>query len=69
MSDTVRMDAKEIPVLLDCDVLVLGAGTSGFPAAVSSARAGVAPAKSAISTAVASRPTNSRYWPAERFSV
>ena len=32
---------KEAPVLLDCDVLVVGAGVSGFAAAVSAARAGV----------------------------
>jgi ribulose 1,5-bisphosphate synthetase/thiazole synthase len=32
---------KEVPVLLDCDVLVVGAGMSGFAAAVSAARAGV----------------------------
>ena len=35
------MPQREAPVLLDCDVLVLGAGMSGFAAAVSAARAGV----------------------------
>lgn len=41
MSHTVSLPQKEIPVLLDCDVLVVGAGTSGFSAAVSAARTGV----------------------------
>ena len=41
MSNTITIEKKEIPVLLDCDVLVVGAGTSGFAAAVSAARAGV----------------------------
>jgi hypothetical protein len=31
---------QEVPILLDCDVLVVGAGTSGFAAAVSAGRAG-----------------------------
>jgi hypothetical protein len=31
---------KEVPILLDCDVLVVGAGVSGFAAAVSASRAG-----------------------------
>lgn len=41
MNKILRLPAREIPVLIDCDVLILGAGTSGFAAAVSSARAGV----------------------------
>jgi hypothetical protein len=39
MSDTLTIQ-QEAPVLLDCDVLVVGAGMSGFAAAVSAARAG-----------------------------
>ena len=35
------LPAREVPVLLDCDVLVVGAGTSGFAAAVAAARTGV----------------------------
>ena len=31
---------QEVPILLECDVLVVGAGTSGFAAAVSASRAG-----------------------------
>ncbi len=41
MSKTVALPAREVPVLLDCDVLVVGAGTSGFAAAVAAARTGV----------------------------
>jgi hypothetical protein len=40
MTKTVTAPQQEVPVLLDCDVLVLGAGTSGFAAAISAARAG-----------------------------
>lgn len=32
---------QQVPILLDCDVLVVGAGVSGFAAAVSAGRAGV----------------------------
>jgi hypothetical protein len=39
-SGTVAEDARELPVLAECDVLVVGAGTSGAPAAISAARAG-----------------------------
>ena len=41
MAKTLTIPQKDVPVLLDCDVLVLGAGMSGFAAAVSAARAGV----------------------------
>jgi hypothetical protein len=40
MSKTLTVTRK-VPILLDCDVLVVGAGTSGFAAAVSASRAGV----------------------------
>ena len=40
MTSTLTVPQKEIPVLLDCDVLVVGAGASGFAAAVSASRAG-----------------------------
>jgi hypothetical protein len=40
MPQTLTLPQRDIPVLLDCDVLVLGAGMSGFAAAISSARAG-----------------------------
>ena len=40
MTDTLTLPQRDVPVLLDCDVLVVGAGTSGFAAAVSAARAG-----------------------------
>lgn len=32
--------SKQVPILLDCDVLVVGAGVSGFAAAISASRAG-----------------------------
>ncbi len=41
MSKTLTAPPRDVPVLLDCDVLVLGTGMSGFAAAVSAARAGV----------------------------
>lgn len=41
MSKSVATPSREIPVLLECDVLVVGAGMSGFSAAVSAARTGV----------------------------
>ena len=41
MDKMIITERKEIPVLLDCDVLIVGAGMSGFSAAVSAARAGV----------------------------
>ncbi len=41
MSKTVATLSREVPVLLECDVLVVGAGMSGFSAAVSAARTGV----------------------------
>ena len=41
MSNTVQLPAREVPILLECDVLVVGAGMSGFAAAISAARAGV----------------------------
>ena len=41
MSKTLTVPQKEVPLLLDCDVLVVGAGMSGFSAAVSAARSGV----------------------------
>ena len=40
MSKTLTVPQREIPLLLDCDVLVVGAGMSGFSAAVSAARTG-----------------------------
>ncbi len=40
MSDTLTVPQREIPVLLECDVLVIGAGVSGFAAAISASRAG-----------------------------
>lgn len=39
MNNTLTI-TQEVPILLECDVLVVGAGTSGFAAAVSAARAG-----------------------------
>ena len=41
MSKTLSVPQKEVPILLDCDVLVVGAGVSGFSAAVSASCAGV----------------------------
>ncbi|MFH1738202.1 MAG: FAD-dependent oxidoreductase [bacterium] len=41
MSKTLTVPQKEVPLLLDCDVLVVGAGMSGFSAAISAARTGV----------------------------
>ncbi len=41
MNNSVTIEQKEVPVLLDCDVLVVGAGMSGFSAAVSAGRSGV----------------------------
>ncbi len=40
MTKTFTVPQRDIDVLLDCDVLVVGAGMSGFAAAVSAARAG-----------------------------
>jgi len=40
VTQTLTLPPKDIPVLLDCDVLVVGAGVSGWAAAVSCARAG-----------------------------
>ena len=40
MNKTLTVPQKEVPVLLECDVLVVGAGVSGFAAAVSASRAG-----------------------------
>ena len=42
MSDRLTVESREVPILLDCDVLVVGAGMSGFAAAISAARAGSA---------------------------
>ena len=41
MGKTVTVTEKQVPILLECDVLVVGAGISGFAAAVSAGRAGV----------------------------
>jgi len=41
MNQSVIVPQREIPALLECDVLVVGAGTSGFSAAVAAARTGV----------------------------
>ena len=41
MSKTLTVTQKKVPILLECDVLVVGAGISGFAAAVSASRAGV----------------------------
>jgi hypothetical protein len=41
MSKMLTVVQKQVPILLECDVLVIGAGTSGFAAAVSAGRAGV----------------------------
>ena len=39
-SGTVRADARELPVLAECDVVVAGAGTGGGPAGIGAARRG-----------------------------
>lgn len=39
-SGTVRTEARELPVLAECDVLVAGAGTGGGPAGIGAARRG-----------------------------
>lgn len=39
-SGTVRAEARELPVLAECDVLVAGAGTGGGPAGIAAARQG-----------------------------
>ena len=41
VSKTLTLTQRKVPILLDCDVLVVGAGMSGFAAAVSASRAGV----------------------------
>ena len=41
MNSTITIEKREVPILLNCDVLVVGAGMSGFSAAISAARAGV----------------------------
>lgn len=40
MERTITAPEREVPVICECDVLVLGAGMSGFSAAVSAARSG-----------------------------
>jgi len=40
MNETLTVPQKNVPILLACDVLVVGAGISGFSAAVSAGRAG-----------------------------
>ncbi len=40
-SGTVKVNARELPVLAVCDVLVAGAGTGGAPAGISAARHGM----------------------------
>ncbi len=39
-SGSVRAEARELPVLAECDVLVAGAGTGGAPAGIAAARQG-----------------------------
>jgi flavin-dependent dehydrogenase len=39
-SGAVRAEARELPVLAECDVLVAGAGTGGAPAGIAAARQG-----------------------------
>ncbi len=39
-SGTVRAEARELPVLAECDVVVAGAGTGGGPAGIAAARQG-----------------------------
>ncbi|HNX34869.1 MAG TPA: FAD-dependent oxidoreductase [Kiritimatiellia bacterium] len=40
VSGPVRAEARELPVLAECDVLVAGAGTGGAPAGIAAARQG-----------------------------
>ena len=40
-SGSVKVNARELPVIAECDVVVAGAGTGGAPAGVSSARHGM----------------------------
>src|SRR5437867_5111149 len=40
MTDVVRVDATDAPVILDADVVVCGAGSAGLGAALAAARAG-----------------------------
>jgi ribulose 1,5-bisphosphate synthetase/thiazole synthase len=40
VSGTVRAEARELPVLAECDVVVAGAGTGGGPAGIAAARQG-----------------------------
>ena len=40
MDNKLIVPQKEVPILMECDVLVVGAGISGFAAAVSASRAG-----------------------------
>jgi len=39
-NDDIAIDGLSLPVIGDCDVLVVGAGTSGMPAAMTAARSG-----------------------------
>src|SRR5947208_15512654 len=41
MTDSVRVDAVDAPVILEADVVVCGAGSAGLGAAIAAARAGV----------------------------
>ena len=41
MKKTVTLSERKVPILLEGDVLVVGAGVSGFSAAVAAARTGV----------------------------
>ncbi|MDD2597824.1 MAG: FAD-dependent oxidoreductase [Kiritimatiellae bacterium] len=40
-SGTVKVNARELPVLAECDVVVAGAGTGGAPAGISASRHGL----------------------------
>jgi len=40
-SGTIKVNARELPVLASCDVVVAGAGTGGAPAGISAARHGM----------------------------